>query len=107
MDALEKQVEINNLLMFYLPLLTDKQKQLMQYYYQDNYSLSEIAELNNTSRNAVHDGIKKTLQKLYDFEEKLQLKTKYEKRESLINQAFKLNDINEIHALLDALKKVE
>lgn len=107
MDALEKQLEINQLLAYYSPLLTAKQQTIMTYYYVDNYTLAEIAELESVSRNAVHDTLKKTIQKLYDYEEKLKLNDKDNQRILIIEKALKSNDLETIYDLLDALKKVE
>ena len=46
-------------------------------------SLSEIASNNEVSRNAVFDQIKRVEKSLYDYEEKLHLKEKFQKLESL------------------------
>ena len=61
---------------FYEKLLTEKQKTVLDFYLNDNYSLTEISEKINISRQAVHDIIKRTTLKLEDFENKLGL---YEK----------------------------
>jgi len=57
-------------------LLTDKQKDVMHLYYEDDYSLAEIAEELQVSRQAVHDMIKKSRRTLEDCEEKLGLAAK-------------------------------
>ncbi len=107
MDALEKHLRINALLDQYLPLLTDKQTTMMQHYYVDNYSLQEIAELHHISRNAVHDHIQKTTQKLLDYEAKLGLHDKATKRQTLIEQLKTQTDPQAIKDLLNELEKVE
>ena len=61
---------------FYEKLLTEKQKTVLGFYLNDDYSLAEISEKIKISRQAVHDIIKRTTLKLEDFENKLGL---YEK----------------------------
>ena len=67
----------------YKNLLTDKQKSYFEDYYFMDLSLSEIAINNNVSRNAVFDQIKRVDKALLDYEEKLHLKNKFSKLESL------------------------
>ncbi|WP_412990394.1 putative DNA-binding protein [Pediococcus siamensis] len=68
---IEKNNRINFLFEFYGSLLTKKQRNYMQLYYADDYSLGEIAENYAVSRQAVYDNIKRTVQILEDYEDKL------------------------------------
>lgn len=68
---MEKHVEISMLCEIYGKLLTEKQYELINDYYNNDLSLSEIAENNNITRQAVRDIIKKGENKLFEFEEKL------------------------------------
>lgn len=77
MDSLKEFERINELFDLYGELLTDVQKQAMEYYYGYNLSLSEISEELKVSRNAVADAMKKAIAKLEHYEEKLHLKEKY------------------------------
>lgn len=78
--------EISLLLDLYGPLLTDKQKDIMDIYYNDDLSLSEIAELNKTSRQAIHDLIKRCYKQLMSYESKLNLLQKSaDRKETIIN----------------------
>lgn len=68
-----KNLDYAMLLDFYGDLLTEKQRDIMQLYYYEDLSLSEIAENENISRQGVHDAIKHAEQYLDDFEEKMGL----------------------------------
>lgn len=59
------------LLDYYGGLLTDKQKDIMELYYYEDLSLSEIAENESITRQGVHDAIKRAEQYLDDYEQKL------------------------------------
>lgn len=68
-----KNYRINSLFEFYEPLLTTKQKEYIQLYYGDDYSLGEIAAEFSVSRQAVYDNIKRTEKILEGYETKLSL----------------------------------
>ena len=68
---MEKKVEISMLWQIYGKMLTEKQSEYIDYYYNKDLSLSEIAENNEITRQAVRDIIKKGERKLFEFEEKL------------------------------------
>ena len=83
---LEKTTRMNYLYDFYQSLLTPKQRNYMALYYLDDFSLGEIAEEYNVSRQAVYDNIKRTEAMLEQYEEKLLLLEKFQKRSKLINE---------------------
>ncbi|CDH90162.1 Signal recognition particle associated protein [Clostridium botulinum B str. Eklund 17B (NRP)] len=56
----------------------------MALYYDDDLSLAEIAELNKTSRQAIHDLIKRCDKQLLSYESKLNLLQKSMRKEKYI-----------------------
>lgn len=79
-NVLEKTNRINLLFDFYELLLTEKQQTYMKYYFQDNYSLGEIAAEFGISRQAVYEHIKRAEFMLEEYEFKLKLLAKHEQR---------------------------
>ena len=76
---------------FYCELLNDKQKEYFEDYYFNNLSLGEISENTGISRNAIHKSIKIVCEKLYFYEEKLNL---YKKKQLLKEYISGLDDVN-------------
>jgi len=68
---MDKKVQISMLISIYGKLLTQKQFEFLDDYYNNDLSLSEIAENNDITRQAVRDIIKKGERKLFEYEEKL------------------------------------
>jgi uncharacterized protein len=78
--VLEKTTQMNLLYDFYGMLLTDKQRTMIEMYYLEDWSLAEIAEHFAITRQAVHDNIRRAGAQLLEYEEKLHLVKRYEKR---------------------------
>lgn len=70
---LDKAVEAHLLYDLYGPLLTDRQRRMVELRFFDDWSLSEIAEELGVSRQAVNDALRRTLAQLEGYEEKLGL----------------------------------
>ncbi|MDQ0412535.1 putative DNA-binding protein [Mesobacillus stamsii] len=105
---LEKTHRMNYLYDFYQALLTPKQSSYMALYYLDDYSLGEIAAEYDVSRQAVYDNIKRTEAMLEEYEEKLLLFDKFQKRVELIEKMKQLigNDENS-HVLTEMIAELE
>ncbi|MBQ0125827.1 MAG: HTH domain-containing protein [Clostridiales bacterium] len=69
----EKNLGFMPLFDVYGELLSDNQKMMFELYYGEDFSLSEIAEQMNISRQGVRESIKKCEELLVDFEQKLGL----------------------------------
>ena len=83
---MEKNVKIGILLETYGKLLTEKQYNLLDYYYNNDYSLSEIAENLGITRQAVRTILVKSKKKLYEYEEKLRFLEKEKRIKTLIQK---------------------
>ena len=107
---LEKTTKMNMLYDFYQTLLTDKQREYMELYYYEDYSLGEIATETNVSRPALYDNIKRTEQILMNYEEKLQLYEKFLQREALLVElAQQLTEANvaQLQSYIQQIKNID
>jgi predicted DNA-binding protein YlxM (UPF0122 family) len=108
---LEKTNRMNLLYDFYHALLTEKQRVILEYYFHDDYSLSEIAEQLIVSRQAVFEHIKRAEITLEELETKLGLIDKFEKRRKWIgdiqDQLFHISDPQLREALLHQLEQLK
>ncbi len=68
---------INILLDFYGDMLTQRQRDFLEYYYIDDLSLAEIAENEGITRQGVRDAIKRAEGQLFDMEERLGLAKRF------------------------------
>lgn len=99
---MEERVQLSILLDIYGELLTEKQRDIMELYYNDDLSLSEISEITNTSRQAVYDIIKRCHKLLLQYEKKLELmkqKSKMEEVKTTLLKWIDLLDVNDNKSL--------
>ena len=82
----EKNLEISVLSDIYAPLLPEKQQIALEYYYDEDLSLAEIAEHAGISRQGVRDQIKHAESQLIGYEKALGLYDKSKKTEKIINE---------------------
>lgn len=110
---LEKTTRFILLYDFYQDLLTEKQKQFAELYFQDDYSLGEIAEEFGITRQAIYEHIKRAETLLEEYESKLQLLSKHEQRIKLIDDLEHLlendltDNVNEAKEKITLLKRLE
>ena len=83
---MEEFVYYNNLFDVYGSLLTEKEQITFKDYYQEDLSLSEIANENNVSRAAVQKTIKTVLDKLKYYEDMLHIYDKNVRLGKLLNE---------------------
>ena len=72
-----KDLSISYLLDFYGQMLTDKQREVTEFYYNDDLSLAEMADHCHITRQGVRDSIKRAEAQLREYEEKLGLARRF------------------------------
>ena len=92
------------LLDFYSGILTERQRELLNLYYNDDWSLSEIAETDGASRQAVHSVIRRGVDRLEEIEDSLALVEQHRELNHLlteIKQVVKDDEHADLNALLE------
>lgn len=104
-----KNLEISVLCDIYSTLLPEKQKDALDYYYNEDLSLSEIAEHAGISRQGVRDQIKHAEAQLLEFENALHLYEKSQKTEKILDElsdlAIALNN-KKLSSLIEELRVI-
>ena len=99
---MEEKVKISILLELYGKLLTEKQYEFMDLYYNQDLSLSEIGDNNDITRQAVRTILLKSKKKLEEYEEQLKFMQKEEKIKKCIEE---LEETNADKKILKKLKQ--
>ncbi len=94
-ENLAKNLDVTVLLDFYGDMLTNKQRDFLHYYYDDDLSLSEIAENEGITRQGVRDSIKRAEGQLFEMESRLGLVKRFDEVRTGLNDI--LNCANEIN----------
>lgn len=81
---IDEVIQTSLLYDFYGSLLTDRQREVMELYYGENLSLSEIAAEFSISRQGVHDALKNAERALHEYEQKLGLVAKFQQSREAI-----------------------
>ncbi len=94
---MHKNLNVSSLLDFYGDILSEKQREAAELYYNDDLSLSEIAQNQGITKQGVRDTIKRAENQLVFMEEKLNLFNKFQimtnKLEMIVNIAIKLKEL--------------
>ncbi|MCT4611820.1 MAG: YlxM family DNA-binding protein [Clostridia bacterium] len=97
---------------FYGELLTEKQKEIYELYYLNDYSLTEIADDYGTTRQAVSDLLKRTENKLQNFEGKLGLIEKFSEQKRQIKEILNITkeidntNTKDVHSKINDIEKI-
>ncbi len=109
---MKKTIDTTILLDIYGQILTKKQFNILNDYYNNDLSLTEIAENEGITRQAVGDNIKKGEQKLYTIESKLNIMKKtFKRQEKIENVLVNLKNITkktsdkEIDLIVNQIRK--
>lgn len=102
---MERILEISLLYDFYGELLTEKQKNIFELYYQNDLSLGEIGEQLKISRQGVYDTLKRSESILSQYEEKLKLVEKFVTNKYYIEEMLEI--MNKIEEDLDSHKELK
>lgn len=81
-----KDYKVSLLFDFYGDMLTEKQREAVELYYNADLSLGEISDNLGISRQGVRDSIKRSEAILFDAEERLGLFKKWKKSEEAIDE---------------------
>ena len=98
-----KNLDITLLLDFYGDMLTEKQRNFISCYYNDDLSLSEIAANEGITRQGVRDAIKRAEAQLTGMEERLGLVARFENVKAGLGEIMELSEeiavYNRTHSL--------
>ena len=101
--SIEKTNEICNLIETYSSMLTARQVDVLHDYYFLDFSLSEIAENYDITRQAVKDILDRAVRQCYTFEEKLHI---LEKNTKLNNTLQEILQLDNIESIKDGIKNI-
>ena len=81
-----KNFDISILMDYYGAMLTDKQREALEWYYNEDLSLAEIAEHTGVTRQGVRDSIKRAEAQLVECEGKLGLRARAGKMQQALDE---------------------
>ena len=97
-----------NYLFDFIKHYSQKQRNYLELFYLRDYSLSEIADTFDVSRQAVYDNIRRTGDLVEDYETKLELYSKFEQRREIYNQMkASIEDPDALKRYIEELEELE
>ncbi len=87
MTDLKDKISVSNLYEYYGELLTEKQQSIFEDYYFEDLSIIEIAKMNDVSKNAVYNSLKKSIKQLEKYEQILKIEARYYHNIDVLKQA--------------------
>lgn len=93
-ENLLRKVDVDWLLSIYGAMLTDKQREIATLYYEEDFSLAEIAQQEGVSRQSVHDTLQRVEKQLRMLEEKLALRSRLTSVQNSLEQALEELETN-------------
>lgn len=104
MKEIDEFVKYSNLFNIYRELFSDKQKQYLDAFLNEDNSFAEIAEAMNISRQAVFDNIRNACKKLDSYEEKLNI---YKKNQNYLTKLRKISIDIKDNRIDEIIKEIE
>ncbi len=102
-----KNLEISLLLDFYGDMLTEKQRDVVELYYNEDLSLAEIASHSGITRQGVRDSIKRAESQLLEYEERLKLAQRFRHIQGCLDEITDLaKDIERINDRFGASNEI-
>ncbi len=84
-----KNMDIAWLFDFYGDMLTDKQRQVVTLYYEEDLSLAEIAENQHITRQGVRDSLKRAEAQMREMEERLELAGRFREMQAGLDAIYR------------------
>lgn len=102
LEKLDYMVMLND---FYGPLLTPKQQEILSLYYENDWSLTEIAREKNVTKQAIYDLIRRADKSLQEYEARLGLVKKFQNTRQKLTAVYELlNNIDDREAIERAVE---
>lgn len=106
-EIFEQRMRLSKLFAMYGGLLTEKQFQCLSFYFDDDLSLSEIADEMEVSRQAVYDLLKRVEQTLEKYENKLGFLAKKEEQEMKLQSVIETLKLSRFSAKKEVVAVLE